>query len=254
MSWCAASISWALRFCPWNNIILTGDTEQVFNGICGAESGQVPVAAAAPAMLFSEIEVQKRAKGTQRPPLLPPPGFENTVATGQKASLCQERAHHESKPLVFFASCAGARALFDFRRVIFGSATAHGKFWVPTRSAIAASDPLLQAMSEELDRSKSKLKMDNVPAPYFIEYRLSDIEEYDAEAAFGGLREDQRFHARSVRVVVRVGDYKQDSYFGPGVGVAAAFAPLDDNPVALRWQLWAATDQAYKTKLARRWP
>ena len=101
-------------------------------------------------------------------------------------------------------------------------------------------------MREELDRSKSKLKMDNVPAPYFIEYRLSDIDEYDAEAAFGGLREDQRFHARSVRIVVRVGDYKQDSYFGPGVG-AAAFAPLDDNPVALRWQLWAATDQAYKT-------
>jgi len=56
-----------------NNIILTGDTLQVFNGICGAESGQVPVAAAAPAMLFSEIEVQKRAKGTQRPPILPPP-------------------------------------------------------------------------------------------------------------------------------------------------------------------------------------
>jgi len=58
-----------------NNIILTGDTLQVFNGICGAESGQVPVAAIAPAMLFSEIEVQKRQKGTQRPPLLPPPGF-----------------------------------------------------------------------------------------------------------------------------------------------------------------------------------
>ena len=57
-----------------NNIILTGDTMQVFNGVCGAESGQVPVAAAAPAMLFSEIEVQKRAKGTQRPPILPPPG------------------------------------------------------------------------------------------------------------------------------------------------------------------------------------
>jgi len=69
-----------------NNIILTGDTEQVFNGICGAESGQVPVAAAAPAMLFSEIEVQKRAKGTQRPPLLPPPGFEDAVAAGQKAA------------------------------------------------------------------------------------------------------------------------------------------------------------------------
>jgi len=64
-----------------NNIMLTGDTLQVFNGICGAESGQVPVSAAAPAMLFSEIEVQKRGKGTQRPPLLPPPGFENQTAS-----------------------------------------------------------------------------------------------------------------------------------------------------------------------------
>jgi TldD protein len=57
-----------------NNIKLTGDTLQVFNGICGAESGQVPVAAAAPSMLFSEIEVQKKQRGTDRPPILPPPG------------------------------------------------------------------------------------------------------------------------------------------------------------------------------------
>jgi TldD protein len=63
-----------------NNIVLTGDTLQVFNGICGAESGQVPVAAAAPAMLFSEIEVQKRRRGTERPPILPPPGFESTAS------------------------------------------------------------------------------------------------------------------------------------------------------------------------------
>jgi TldD protein len=63
-----------------NNIMVTGDTEQVFNGICGAESGQVPVSAAAPAMLFSEIEVQKRRKGTERPPILPPPGPESAMA------------------------------------------------------------------------------------------------------------------------------------------------------------------------------
>jgi TldD protein len=68
-----------------NNIMVTGDTEQVFNGICGAESGQVPVAAAAPAMLFSEIEVQKRRKGTERPPILPPPGADSPApAAGKK--------------------------------------------------------------------------------------------------------------------------------------------------------------------------
>jgi predicted Zn-dependent protease len=62
-----------------NNIMVTGDTLQVFNGVCGAESGQVPVAAAAPSMLFSEIEVQKRRKGTDRPPLMPPPGSNDTA-------------------------------------------------------------------------------------------------------------------------------------------------------------------------------
>jgi TldD protein len=112
-------------------------------------------------------------------------------------------------------------------------------------SAAVQSDPLLKAMREELDRSKSQLKMDNVPAPYYIEYRLSDVDEYSAEAAFGALRQDQRIHGRSLRIVVRVGDYKQDSYYGPGTGIVT-FAPRDDDSIALRRELWLATDRAYK--------
>jgi len=61
-------------------ILTTGDQPRVFNGVCGAESGQVPVAAVAPSMLFSEMEVQKRAHEHERPPLLPPPGFEDAGA------------------------------------------------------------------------------------------------------------------------------------------------------------------------------
>jgi predicted Zn-dependent protease len=60
-----------------NRIILTGEKVDVFNGECGAESGSVPVSAAAPAMLFSEIEVQKVAQGHDRPPVLPPPGVDD---------------------------------------------------------------------------------------------------------------------------------------------------------------------------------
>ena len=61
-----------------NRIMLTGDKTEVFNGICGAESGSVPVSASAPAMLFSEMEVQKRNTSRERPPILPAPGFEET--------------------------------------------------------------------------------------------------------------------------------------------------------------------------------
>ena len=119
---------------------------------------------------------------------------------------------------------------------------------IPTRvsaAADASSDPILTAMRQELDRSKSQLKMDNVLPPYYIEYRLSDVDQYNAEAAFGALRESQRTHVRSVRVVVRVGDYKQDSFYGPGTG-AVDLAPLENDALALRRQLWTATDNAYK--------
>jgi TldD protein len=64
-----------------NRIVVTGDKTEVFNGICGAESGSVPVSASAPAMLFSELEVQKRSASRERPPILPPPGFEEKSAS-----------------------------------------------------------------------------------------------------------------------------------------------------------------------------
>ncbi len=64
-------------------IVATGDTAEVFNGYCGAESGSVPVSASAPAILISEMEVQKKETSTDRPPILPPPGHD-PEAKGQK--------------------------------------------------------------------------------------------------------------------------------------------------------------------------
>lgn len=57
----------------FSKIVAAGDTPEVFNGFCGAESGYVPVSAVSPAILTTQIEVQKKAKSSDRPPILPPP-------------------------------------------------------------------------------------------------------------------------------------------------------------------------------------
>jgi predicted Zn-dependent protease len=111
--------------------------------------------------------------------------------------------------------------------------------------AAAQSDPVLQAMFAELERSKAKLKMDGVAAPYYIEYRITDVDGDSANAIFGAMQLDQHSHIRILRVVVRIGDYKQDSYFRGGMGVVD-FAPYENDVLALREQLWGATDRAYK--------
>jgi TldD protein len=110
----------------------------------------------------------------------------------------------------------------------------------------AKGDPLLEALLTELDRSKAQLKMDQVQPPYYIEYRVNDVDDFNAEAAFGAVRESQRSHLRILRVVVRIGDYKQDSFYGQGFG-SASILPLDNDPIALRRQIWLLTDEAYKS-------
>jgi hypothetical protein len=112
-------------------------------------------------------------------------------------------------------------------------------------NAAAKGDPLLEALLSELERSKDQLKMDQVQPPYYIEYRVNDVEDISVESAFGALRESQKAHIRILRVVVRVGNYKQDSYYGQGIG-EANIMPLDNDTFALRHQIWLITDEAYK--------
>ncbi|MCX7908018.1 MAG: TldD/PmbA family protein [Ignavibacteria bacterium] len=57
----------------FSNITATADDLGVFNGTCGAESGGVPVAAVSPSILVSKIEVQKKEKSEEKPPILPSP-------------------------------------------------------------------------------------------------------------------------------------------------------------------------------------
>jgi TldD protein len=57
----------------FSKIVAVDDQVAVFNGMCGAESGWVPVSASSPGLLVSQIEVQRKEKSQERAPLLPPP-------------------------------------------------------------------------------------------------------------------------------------------------------------------------------------
>jgi len=130
-------------------------------------------------------------------------------------------------------------ALFSCAILLCGLSTS-------ARAADSASgDGVLRALREEMERSKANLKLENVPAPYYIEYRVTEIDQFEASAVFGALRSQQHNQGRLLRVVVRVGDYKQDSFYGTGEGTID-LVPSDDDVFAIRHRLWLATDRAYK--------
>lgn len=57
----------------FSKVAAAADDYDIFNGTCGAESGQVPVSTVAPSLLITEMEVEKSQKSQQKPPVLPPP-------------------------------------------------------------------------------------------------------------------------------------------------------------------------------------
>jgi hypothetical protein len=57
-------------------ILAAGDQMGVFNGVCGAESGWIPVSASSPAILLERLEIERSDRAIGRAPLLPPPARE----------------------------------------------------------------------------------------------------------------------------------------------------------------------------------
>jgi predicted Zn-dependent protease len=114
--------------------------------------------------------------------------------------------------------------------------------------ADAEKDPVLRAMIDELDRSMAQLHLEGFQKPFFIEYRIDDVEGFRVHGEFGASLGPARFHRRAARVTVHVGDYKTDSS-GRGDSIAD-IEVLDNDAIALRTALWVATDNAYKSALA----
>ena len=122
--------------------------------------------------------------------------------------------------------------------------------------AQAQDDVVFRAMRDELARSM-RLRLDTMPRPYFIAYRVDETAGLFVGASLGSLLHSVESRSRFLTVELRVGDYAFDNtnYLGTGsagLGAAGGFgAPLaqDDDYGTLRRQIWLATDAAYKRAL-----
>jgi predicted Zn-dependent protease len=123
--------------------------------------------------------------------------------------------------------------------------------------AAADNDHTLQSMRDEMARSKSRLELKIPPSdqpvrPYFLEYRLLDMDVREISAEFGALVNSTHNRTRVMNVEARVGDYKLDSSnFISDEGFRGFIGPtgtvgIDRDYDSLRQDLWIATDQAFK--------
>ncbi len=118
------------------------------------------------------------------------------------------------------------------------------------------ADQTLKAMHDELERSHARLEMPDSGKPYFIEYRLVDLDVRTITASFGALVSSTTAHNRFMDVVVRMGNYQLDSsnFFSgsafQGFLGSAGQVGVDGDYNSLRQDLWLATDQAYKEAIS----
>ena len=123
--------------------------------------------------------------------------------------------------------------------------------------APADNDHTLQAMRDEMARAKTRLELkfpgtEEPVRPYYIEYRLLDLEVREVVAEFGALMSSTHARNRFMNVAARVGNYKQDSSnfisdegFRGFIGSTGSVG-IDRDYDSLRQDLWIATDQAFK--------
>jgi len=119
------------------------------------------------------------------------------------------------------------------------------------------NDHTMQAMRDEMARAKSRLELEIPPSnqpvrPYYVEYRLLDMDVREISAEFGALLTTGHTRNRLMNVGARVGDYKLDSSnFISDEGFRGFIGPtgtvgIDRDYDSLRQDLWIATDQAFK--------
>jgi TldD protein len=103
-----------------------------------------------------------------------------------------------------------------------------------------------------MERARTRLQIPGVSKPFYIEYRLMDLDVRTVTASFGSLVNSSTSRNRIMSVDVRVGDYHLDNSnfisedgFQGFLGSTGQVG-IDHDYNSLRQDLWLATDQAYK--------
>ncbi|MEO0205841.1 MAG: metallopeptidase TldD-related protein [candidate division WOR-3 bacterium] len=119
-------------------------------------------------------------------------------------------------------------------------------------------DIVFRALQDEMQRSIAELQLENQAKPYYIAYRVKDINEIEIKASFGGLLSSDESKRRELFVDLRVGDYKLDNsnFICQTSGSRVIEAervdlPIEDEYFALRQAIWLVTDGTYKKALER---
>jgi TldD protein len=119
------------------------------------------------------------------------------------------------------------------------------------------TDQTLRAMHDEMQRARTRLALAGVDKPFYIEYRLLDLDVRTVTASFGALVSSSTSRTRFMAVDVRVGNYHLDSSnfisedgFQGFLGSTGEVG-IDRDYNSLRQDLWLATDQAYKAAVTQ---
>jgi len=120
----------------------------------------------------------------------------------------------------------------------------------------AASVPsLLDILNDELQRNFTILKQNGDPAPYYMDYTVTDEESQSLSATFGTIDSRKKDHLRYLDVTLRVGAAQLDNYHSvngqKGRFTNGEILPLDDVPDAIRRRVWLDTDRTYKLAARR---
>jgi TldD protein len=121
----------------------------------------------------------------------------------------------------------------------------------------AVTDEILDAVAEEMERARTSLEIPGAPRPYFIAYKITEVEVNDVVASLGAITTTRERHVVTIEAHVHVGDYDLDNrnFVIAGAesvdGVATFPLPLEATPRIARRGAWLVTDQAYKEALGQ---